>query len=737
MILGKIGSTNHMTKDSKANMNNFYYKDNMNKQNQFCEIEDKKNNDLTNKFTQKIINFFIIFAKILLTLIKTLILNFIFCRKSKPLFNNIQEKKNVSLIHILKLYRPKKLVKKNYRHHRIDMIAKKEDLMNKQKLIHNEDKIDNYKNNDNNCQKIRNVQYISEKSLGIYDNEKKEEMHCDIQKKKNKDIDLYYNLSKSNVNRDNMLKYTNSHLNKGNQEFIDKKNKGTKINFQKNEKKPILKYTDLQKCNNNLQFSLLSKNEKKIFKNLEIEKKNFELFVGKEKKNKKDMAIDAIKEEIYYKSMEYCLLDNAFIKIIEPSKNKPMPIDRIKILGERFNKKKANNFDNTKINENIYDENKKKTSNDNNYNYNEIIYTVNGNFCGIKSQKKESKQKRKFEEDKQKEKIEKEETRIQKIYGFRNDNNNCYLNSSLQLLTRIKELKEEVFNFNEHYEDNDTQGRLIIEFKNLLQQIEYSKDKELVLNPGRLKRVMGNVDKKYKFNNQEDSNEFISNFISALLSETGNRDKKVKKLNIVNEFEKRPYENLYKKFYQRKGDSFLFDLFYGILKVTKKCNKCNNINSIKFNVFNILELQLNNITKQNNQDLNLDQLLTNFIEEKKYEEACNNCNNDEIYSKTTIYTLPKYLIINFGRINEGKYYSNNIDYSKDLEINSEFEQENFSYVLECVIEHLGGLDGGHYTSLIPIDKNNENWDRISDSDYSLNNTGFKSRNAIILLYKLK
>ena len=181
----------------------------------------------------------------------------------------------------------------------------------------------------------------------------------------------------------------------------------------------------------------------------------------------------------------------------------------------------------------------------------------------------------------------------------------------------------------------------------------------------------------------------------------------------------------------------MLDLFYGILKVTKKCQKCDNINSIKFNVFNMLELPLNNITKKNNEDLNLDQLLTNFIEEKKYEEACNNCNNDEIYSKTTIYTLPKYLIINFGRINEGKYYSNNIDYSKDLEINSEFEQENFSYVLECVIEHLGGLDGGHYTSLIPIDKNNENWDRISDSDYSLNNTGFKSRNAIILLYKLK
>ena len=35
-----------------------------------------------------------------------------------------------------------------------------------------------------------------------------------------------------------------------------------------------------------------------------------------------------------------------------------------------------------------------------------------------------------------------EEPRFKKIYGFRNDWNNSYLNSSLQLLTRIKELKK-------------------------------------------------------------------------------------------------------------------------------------------------------------------------------------------------------------------------------------------------------------------------------------------------------
>lgn len=66
-----------------------------------------------------------------------------------------------------------------------------------------------------------------------------------------------------------------------------------------------------------------------------------------------------------------------------------------------------------------------------------------------------------------------EEPRFKKIYGFRNDWNNSYLNSSLQLLTRIKELKKEIFNFNynEICKDNEIKGRLIAEFKRFLQRI--------------------------------------------------------------------------------------------------------------------------------------------------------------------------------------------------------------------------------------------------------------------------
>ena len=352
------------------------------------------------------------------------------------------------------------------------------------------------------------------------------------------------------------------------------------------------------------------------------------------------------------------------------------------------------------------------------------------------SSKKKKKEKIILPEEKEKE--INDFNKYNKIYGFNNDGNNCYLNSSLQLLTRIKDLKNEVFNFQENYQDNDTQGRLIIEFRNILKKIENSTNDNLIINPARLKSIMGNVDERYNSYGQEDSNEFIANFINAILSETANKEIKVKKLNIVNELEKRPYENLYKKFYQRKGNSFILNLFYGITKLTKYCKKCGTINSIKFNVYNMLEFPLYSLAKKyKNKDLTLNDLYNKYIEEIKNDGTCNNCNEDELYSKTTIYTLPKYLMICLQRTCDNEYFCNNVLYSKNINLKSEFDNNKSSYTLECVIEHSGGISYGHYTALAPVDKDNNIWYRFSDSYCNKFKTDFQSNNAFILLYKLK
>ena len=507
------------------------------------------------------------------------------------------------------------------------------------------------------------------------------DFHFDKKKKKQKD-DLKINKYELTYKRYKKNKNTDLKMNK------------IELFFDKKDRKNILLKS------NKLYFNYLSKNKNKVqIKCFDIlDKKKIEAFEikGKEKKSKKTMSLNDKKKEILLYLRQYDLTEEGIKGIIEELNSQI-----IQIQNQVINIKESQNTKNNKSNENA----KKKQNDNNNKSYNNEIV--------------------------------KEKESIKKLYGFKNQNNNCYLNSSLQLLTRIKDLKDEVFIFNEYYEDNDTQGRLIIEFRNLLKKIENSNDNCLTLDPSKLKRIMGNVDEKYYSNSQEDSNEFISNFINALLAETGNKKKKYQKLNIVEESEKAPYDKLYKKFFLRKGDSFILNLFYGIFKIKYFCKNCGNMNSIKFNVYNMIELPLVNlITKYRNKDLELNELLKNFTESKKSEDKCSICNSDNLYSKSIIYTLPKYLIISFIRICDSQYFSNNIIYPKYLKIKSDFEKKESSYLLDCVVEHSGGLQFGHYTSLIPIDKNNNKWVRYSDNYCNGHDTGFESRNALILLYKL-
>jgi len=400
------------------------------------------------------------------------------------------------------------------------------------------------------------------------------------------------------------------------------------------------------------------------------------------------------------------------------------PLNELKKLNQNNNI----NMDNSNKNKNKNKNNNLNNNNKNKSNLNNIL--SNNKLCDSKQLIKE------FIELKMD--IGVERSRFKIMYGFRNDGNNSYLNASLQLLTRIKELKEEVFifNYNEICKENETQGRLIVEFKSLLQEIENSKDNELILDPGRLKSIMGNIDENYNSNFQGDSDEFIADFICVLLSETRNLTNEVKKLNIINVYEKKPYEILYKRFFQRKGNSFILDLFYGILKFSEICKECNRINSIKFITYNMLEFQLYNLAKNDkNKSLSLEQLFNNFTKETKCTGKCNFCVNEKIYSKISIYTLPKYLIISFGRICDNNYYYNTITYPKIFNIKNEFDQKDFSYVLDCVIEHSGGINYGHFTCLIPADKNNNIWIRYNDSYCYRNDTGFESKNAKIILYK--
>ena len=252
---------------------------------------------------------------------------------------------------------------------------------------------------------------------------------------------------------------------------------------------------------------------------------------------------------------------------------------------------------------------------------------------------------------------------------------------------------------------------------------------------------MGEIDKKYYQHNQEDVNEFMSYFLNAIYGETSNKNLEIEKLEIddIENMDKKAYENYYTKFNKRNGYSFMQDLFYGILRTENNCKNCGNI-TVKFSAYNMLELSIYELVNQN-ESLTLDKILKKYISEVKNEYLeCIYCHKKEIYIKTSVYTSPKYLIIFFARIIGDEYIYNNIDYPKTFNLknyfNNIYKNNKYSnYILDCVIEHSGGVHYGHYTSLCQIDKNKECWYRFNDNYSNKYNNHYQSKNAIILLYK--
>lgn len=188
--------------------------------------------------------------------------------------------------------------------------------------------------------------------------------------------------------------------------------------------------------------------------------------------------------------------------------------------------------------------------------------------------------------------------------------------------------------------------------------------------------------------------------------------KEKKTLKITDKFINEAYVNFFNRFYIKSGYSFLMDIFYGVLQTKKFCKNCNGeIISIKFNPFNMLELPIYQIAKQNkNKILEINQILNEFRAEKKYEIKCDKCKtNKDVYTKTLLYTFPKYLIICFGRAVGNDYIYNNILYDEILDIKSDYDNKVYKFSLECIIEHTGGPSFGHYSALCPQNEEKKRW----------------------------
>ena len=315
--------------------------------------------------------------------------------------------------------------------------------------------------------------------------------------------------------------------------------------------------------------------------------------------------------------------------------------------------------------------------------------------------------------------------KIKGIYGFYNNKitNNCFMNSSLQNLLHCEDFTNRIHSISD---TNLYNKPLAKEIKNLMTQI-YKGENEL--DPRKIKVILSEVEEKYKYNEQNDANEFITIFLNQLLKElngTSPNEYQTEKIPKT-ELELKAFYKLEDKFFL-KNRSFLLNLFYGRLKREYTCKK-GHIVSIKFNHFNTLILP-------HPEDSNkLVDLLNLYQKEKLINDTifCNDCQKECQYKiATKIYNIPKYFIVCLEK--ESVYKYTGISFPLDLKTDKFMKNgyENGNYYLNSYIEYSGNRKSGHYTAKVCQDNK---WYSISDSYYhSIDNSELYKKSAIILFY---
>lgn len=299
--------------------------------------------------------------------------------------------------------------------------------------------------------------------------------------------------------------------------------------------------------------------------------------------------------------------------------------------------------------------------------------------------------------------------------GLTNIGNTCYFNSALQVLYHLPQLRT-LLNDNKKCSSS---------LKALFKQM----DNAQVVQPREFHSVFRTIGGGV-FNNfhQHDSQEALSAIIQQLDEESIN----VKTITIkclihskivqyLSDIKKMCIDKVVEEYYEyqknhpiekilsiasrdiinfyRKSYSPITDLFNGFLINTIRCHNCGYI-SIRLEPYSSLQLSLNGT--------NLIELLDHYTNDETIDWKCKCCNSRGADRKVQIWSLPKILILHFVRFKQGKKDSSLIQFDEKLDMTkyihpcSKYIKFNDactnSFSLKGVINHSGGVGGGHYTS---------------------------------------
>jgi len=339
------------------------------------------------------------------------------------------------------------------------------------------------------------------------------------------------------------------------------------------------------------------------------------------------------------------------------------------------------------------------------------------------------------------------------IVGLVNLGNTCFMNSMLQCIFSTVPLCS-YFMSQKFKKDinskSSMKGQFVSAFSNLLYDaLKNSKNKQI--KPSLFKKELEKFAPQFCGYEQQDSQEFLR-FLLDGFHEDLNRVQDIPKFNYTEkEFDELSDEEkalVSWNRYQLWSSSYIFDIFGGQLQSKVTCLRCKHTSST-FDTFWDLSLP---IPKNTGKRIHtLEDCLKEFSAEEELDDEykCERCKSPQKAKKCLkIYKCPEILVIHLKRFSFNFYIRKKIDdevefptenlvLDKSVLSDVSGHDENITYDLYSISNHIGGLGCGHYVAHCKSFKDNQ-WYLKNDEQVSKTtaNSG-KDSTAYVLFYRKK
>ncbi|KAL3900638.1 MAG: hypothetical protein SGCHY_001201 [Lobulomycetales sp.] len=315
------------------------------------------------------------------------------------------------------------------------------------------------------------------------------------------------------------------------------------------------------------------------------------------------------------------------------------------------------------------------------------------------------------------------------VVGLKNIGNTCYINSILQCLSGTVPLSRYFLSgsFRRHinrYNKLSSKGKIAEAFAELLRTMWSAEDS--IVTPTRFKQIVEEYASQFRGSDQHDSQEFLAFLLDAIHEDVNLASDNMAPSTIPDDDED-PDRNWMR--YTERNWSIIVDMFQGQLRSVVQCQKCGKA-SITYNTFMYLSLPIPKVNRNGVKDgpVTLNECLDLFAELELLDGDNKWCKTLRKSSKKlSISKLPPFLMIHLKRFYHQGPFMNKIETHVEFPLNN-LDMTNYhndgsgrgKYDLYAVTNQYGGLNSGHYTSLVknPYKQTWLNFDdsRISGTD---------------------